>query len=172
MKYDAKTFRLTDSGKFATVALSIGAIGVAISIYGWTSHADQFFRSWLVAFGFWATISIGALFYTLIHHVTGSVKSTNMRRISEALGNGFPLLFILFLPVLFGLHSLYHWSHADVVAVDNILKWKAPYLNATFFTIRSIIYFTIWSVLGYLLYRYSTKHMKGAIQNGLINQAK
>jgi hypothetical protein len=59
----------------------------------------------------------------------------------------------LFLPLLLGLHDLYEWTHAEAVEQDALLRWKAPYLNLTFFLIRALIFFGIWSFLAFLYYR-------------------
>lgn len=64
---------------------------------------------------------------------------------------------VLFLPVLFGMHHLFEWSHADIVAKDPILTQKAPYLNPTFFVVRYVIYFVIWSGLAYTLSGWSRR---------------
>jgi hypothetical protein len=55
--------------------------------------------------------------------------------------------------VVLGLHDLYEWSHADAVANDALLRWKAPYLNVPFFLIRAALYFGIWSFIALLYYR-------------------
>ena len=48
---------------------------------------------------------------------------------------------ILFLPILFGMESLYHWVDKETVAQDALLQTKEPYLNVPFFLIRMVIYF-------------------------------
>ena len=66
---------------------------------------------------------------------------------TRAKGNGLSVpdiilgLAVLFLPIYFGIHSLYEWSHADVVAADPILQKKSAYLNESFFTGRAVAYF-------------------------------
>src|SRR5688572_31559792 len=42
---------------------------------------------------------------------------------------------------LFRSHDLFEWSHAEAVAEDALLRWKAPYLNVPFFLIRAALYF-------------------------------
>src|SRR5260370_39552803 len=54
-------------------------------------------------------------------------------------------------PLFFGLPALYEWAHADVVAQDPILRYKQPYLNATFFIVRTVAYFAIWLLIAFLL---------------------
>jgi len=64
---------------------------------------------------------------------------------------------ILFLPIVLGIHSLYEWSHKEVVAQDIILQHKSPYLNPTFFIVRAAGYFTLWLIMGWLLNRWSAE---------------
>ena len=47
----------------------------------------------------------------------------------------------------FGMHDLYEWTHADVVAHDAILQHKQPYLNMPFFLVRAAFYFAVWNAL-------------------------
>ena len=57
----------------------------------------------------------------------------------------------MFVPLLFGIHSLYEWSHDDVVATDPLLQHKAPFLNVPFFVIRAIAYFAVWILTSRLM---------------------
>ena len=77
----------------------------------------------------------------MIHHLSGGRWSLVLRRTFEASARTIPLMAVLFLPVILGIHDLYEWSHADVVASDPILLHKAPYLNQTGFILRAVGYF-------------------------------
>jgi hypothetical protein len=50
----------------------------------------------------------------------------------------------MFLPVLLGLRSLYHWARPEEVAADPLLQHQAPYLNVPFFVARTVFYFALW----------------------------
>jgi len=100
---------------------------------------------------------LGALFFTLLHHLTRANWSTVLRRLSESIMSNIPFMLILFIPVLLGIHDLYHWSHQDAVATDHLLQLKSPYLNVPFFLVRVAFYFTVWTVVAYALIRYSLK---------------
>ena len=39
------------------------------------------------------------------------------------------------------------WTHADVVAHDEVLQHKALYLNVPFFLVRAAVYFAVWNAL-------------------------
>ena len=157
MQIDLKTYKLTDPGKMGTIALVVGVIGLITSAFGYALDSAQFFHSYLTACVFWVAISLGGLFFTMLHHLTGAKWGIVLRRLSESVGMTLPLMALMFVPIMFGLHDLYHWTHAETVAVDPLLQWKSPYLNAPFFIIRTVVYFVIWSVLATLLYRVSLK---------------
>ncbi len=152
-----QAFHLQKKGAFGTVALATGIAGLLLSVAGLLTDADRFFFSWHVAFGFWTTLALGALFFTMLHHVTGAVWSIVLRRAAEALSMTLPVLFLFFLPVLFGAHSLFEWSRGDLVAQDKVLTAKAPYLNLGFFAARGVAYFLIWTLLAWFLNRYSLR---------------
>ena len=111
----------------------------------------RFLHSYLLAFTYFLSFALGGLFFVLVQHLTGSTALVVVRRLAEMLTAAFPILFVLSLgiiiPLWVGNHSLYLWSDADAVRGDHILEAKAGYLNAPFFAIRMLIYFTVWMVL-------------------------
>ncbi len=157
MKLDTNTYKLTDKGNLGTMALTLGLVGLGASAFGFMQDKVQFYHSYLVAFFFWLTVALGALFFILLHHLTRANWSTVLRRLSESIMSNFPLMLVLFVPVLLGIHDLYHWSHEDAVATDHLLQVKAPYLNVPFFLIRVAFYFTVWTVLALKLIKFSQK---------------
>ncbi len=166
MKFDRTTYRLTDSGRLGTIALSAGIIFLAVSALGYFQDSAQFFLAYMTAFVFWLSISLGGLFFTMLHHLTGAKWSTVLRRMSENIASTIPLMAILFIPLLFGLHELFHWSHAEIFdptspAFDELLAKKEPYLNVPFFLIRAVIYFGVWILLSRLLRKTSLAQDKG-----------
>jgi hypothetical protein len=75
-----------------------------------------------------------------------------------------PYMAALFIPALVGMHTLYHWSHPEAVMHDPLLLAKSGYLNPTFFTIRTVFFFGIWSLLAIKLHGLSLKQDKGDTQ--------
>lgn len=118
---------------------------------------ERFFQSYLVGFLFWIFIPLGAMFFVKVQYLTGSAWSVPMRRIAENVMITIPLGFLLFVPILFGLHELYHWSHADAVAHDKLLQAKSAYLNANGFAVRAFVFFAIWSLWAWRIYQQSVK---------------
>jgi len=130
----------------------LGAIGCAVLGMG---NPRQFFFSWLVAFLFFLTLALGGLFFVLIQYASQGAWGIVVRRLGETFFTTLPVMAVLFVPVLFGLHDLYEWTHADEVAKDALLQWKSPFLNVPFFLIRAGIYFVCWSAIALLYYRAS-----------------
>ncbi|OGC10228.1 hypothetical protein A2V82_05855 [candidate division KSB1 bacterium RBG_16_48_16] len=138
--------------------LPAAAVGLLLlSFIGYFLHPRQFFYSYLTAFVFWLTIGLGALFLTMLHHLTGSVWSVVLRRVYENIMSVVPYFLILLIPVFFGIHELYHWSHKEAVAANAILAKKAAFLNPTFFILRSVLYFGVWYLISRLLCGFSLK---------------
>lgn len=127
------------------------------SIAGYFLAPDRFFQSYLVSFLFWIFIGLGAMFFVKVQYLTGSAWSVPMRRIAENIMVTLPLGFLLFLPILLGIHNLYEWSHPDVVAKDALLRAKSAYLNPTGFSLRAFVFFALWSVWSWRIYQQSTK---------------
>lgn len=155
--------QITDSLEFPSditfpkYATGFGIAGIIASAIGYFLNADQFFFSYLTSFVFFTSFSVGALFLVMIHHVTRSEWGIVIRRIPEVLSANFVYWAIFIIPVLLGMHSLYHWTHEDVVAQDHILQGKVPYLNIPFYVIRQFIFFGIWGYLGYRLHKSSVE---------------
>lgn len=135
-------------------ALIAGLVGLGLTGFGYVSQQEQFFQSYLLAFTFWISLTLGSLMILMIHHLAGGRWGFAIRRILEAGTQTWPIMLLLGLPVLAGMHELYHWTHAD--AIDEILAKKVVYLNEPFFIVRYFVYFVIWGALSMLLTRWSS----------------
>jgi len=132
-------------------ALGIGVLGLIASLAGWILLPEQFYRSWLVAFIFVASVSIGSLILLMIQYLTGGMWGILILRQLEAAVKLMPLIALFFIPVAIGMHALYEWSHAEVMAVDHLLQKKAAYLNAPFFLARAGVSLILWCVVAFYL---------------------
>ncbi len=75
------------------------------------------------------------------------------RRFLEAQMRTLPLVLLFLIIMLFGLKYLYPWTHPDLVANNDVLRHKHPYLNTPFFIARIAVYFAIWLFWGLRLNR-------------------
>jgi len=123
---------------------------------GFALNRQQFHFSYLVAFAYFVSLSLGAMFYVMIQHLTGSAWSVTVRRLMENIMRTLPLAAILILPVIFGTHQLYEWTHAGA-AQDHVLSKKLGYLNDQWFVIRGFITIALWSLFSLKLYSLSRR---------------
>src|SRR5271163_2844919 len=127
-------------------------ISVAACAAGYFQDPERFFRSYVVAFAFTCAIGLGSFFFVMAMYLSGSAASVTVRRIMENIMVTLPVGAILFLPLIFGLKSIYPWTHPEVVAASEALHKKSPFLNENFFVLRTYIYFLLWSIWIFAIY--------------------
>jgi hypothetical protein len=138
-----------------TTGLVVGLVGAAACVAGAMADPNQFFHSYLMAFMFWLGVALGSLAIAMMQYLTGGVWAFVMRRPLEAATRTLPLMAILFLPILLGLHWLYPWT---LPGVDATIRAKALYLNVPFFVVRALIYFAAWLLLAFLVNHWSREN--------------
>lgn len=155
--------------------LKLGHIGL------WASAAGLFFialtvisgdikglsYSYLVAFIFWSTLSWGALFFLLIHHLTGSIWSVIIRRLWENIAGTIPIWGFFFIPILIMSNVIYPWADPNVVSHSTLLLKKSSYLNFPFFAIRGISY---WVILSFIAIRLRNLSLKQDVSPHLVER--
>jgi hypothetical protein len=154
--------KLTDSLEFPQSAnpsraiIAIGVIGIIASLIGLAVNKEQFLFSYLTSFSFFIGIALSSLFLVMIHHITRSSWGVTLRRIPETFSSYLWVFAILFLPILIGMETLYTWTQEQSNwFYEGLREHKSPYLNTPFFIARNVIYFAVWSFLGYKLYKQS-----------------
>lgn len=135
--------------------LLAGAAGTLLSVVGFFIDPAQFYQSYLMAYMLVLGASLGCLALGMIHQLSGGAWGVVTRRMIGASSRVIPVLTILFVPIVLGMHDLYHWTHEDAVAADEILQHKQLYLNTPFFLIRAALYFVVWNALVYFLNTWS-----------------
>jgi hypothetical protein len=165
---DASYTTPVDTSGLQMRALVVGAVALLLCVVGallLPGGGVQFFHAYLVAYVFWTGVSVGSLAILMLHHLSGGGWGLVIRRILEAATRVIPLMFLLFIPIIFGVKILYEWAlplseiaegHREVIA------HKAPYLNVPFFVGRFVFYFVVWGLLMFLLNRWSLEQDKTA----------
>jgi len=146
------------SSRVWLIAGVIGLIGLgaAAVLATTTEHGRQdFFHSYLANFMYFLSLALGGLVFVLISHLTRAGWSVALRRIAEVVGWTVLPLSVLSLVILFGMHDLYEWTHADVVARDELLQHKQAWLNPIFFIVRIMFYFAVWIAMALFFLRKS-----------------
>ncbi|HMO27134.1 MAG TPA: hypothetical protein PKB10_12795, partial [Tepidisphaeraceae bacterium] len=98
-----------------------GALGLGLVFGDDTGGIRRFYFSYLIAYAYFLSIAIGALFFVMIQHLVSAGWSVNVRRIAEGIAAGaFPVLALLSIPILIsvlsGNGSLYRWAWHSVDA--------------------------------------------------------
>ncbi|MGJ8671331.1 hypothetical protein [Rubritalea sp.] len=110
-----------DLGLLKMVSLIVFVVGAALSFYLFTNDTwgAGYAYSWLFAFIFFITLTLGGVFWTTLHHVTNSGWGVSIRRIMENLGFVFPFMAVIAIPLMVPSvqDDLYEWMnrHREVV---------------------------------------------------------
>ncbi len=126
--------------KACYIAVGLGVLAFAI---GLLTDPQRAWVNFLLNYFYWLCIAFAGLFFVAIQHLSGATWSIPVRRIPEMFVSYLPIAAVLFIVLLFGLPSLYEWTHAHVVAHDAILQAKKAYLNTPFFIIRGVLIFVV-----------------------------
>jgi hypothetical protein len=145
------------SRSYISGTLIMIAVGIAALVVGFVSDPQRGWANFLLNNVYFVSLSAGALLFLSIQRVTHSGWSAGFIRVPEAMAGFLPVAAVLFLIMIFGVHSLYHWSHTEAVAQDPLLSHKAPFLNLPFWIIRMVVYFILWILMFVLIRRNSLK---------------
>jgi hypothetical protein len=135
------------SKKFNYITYGLMGLGVIGLGYGFLTDTHRTWANLLMNNYYFLSLALGASFFFSLQYITQSGWSAMFRRVPEALMAYIPYAAIIMLVMFFGLHDIYHWSHPDLVANDELLAHKSPYLNIPFFMIRVVIFFAAWILL-------------------------
>jgi len=136
-------------------AMGVGLVGLLLAFLAAVRDPEHFWPSYLFGYLFWLGLSIGSAAVVMVHHVTGGRWGFVVRRLLEAGARTIVLMAVLFVPLIVGLPHLYEWTHAEVVAADEVLRHKSRYLNIPFFSLRAVVYFVVWIALAHLVTTWS-----------------
>jgi hypothetical protein len=125
------------------------------------ANPGQFFRSYLISYLFWFALALGSFVLLLIHHLTHGIWGVAAHPAFKSAAQTLPLFAVLFIPILFGLKFLYPWAIPEEVMKDSLLQHKSEYLNASFFSIRTGVYFFIWLGLLFAFFQSTKKLSSG-----------
>ncbi|MBI3182774.1 MAG: hypothetical protein HYZ28_11605 [Myxococcales bacterium] len=134
-----------------------GGAGLLSTGAGFLFTPEGALRSYLLAFCYWAGLSVSALILLAAFHAAHAKWMVVLRRALEAMASACWLLPLLFLPIAFGMKQLFPWMEPQALPehVQELVRHKAPYLNAPFFLLRAAFYFGAWIAVAALLRRWS-----------------
>jgi hypothetical protein len=121
-----------------------GILGAAFCGLGFAVARREFYISYLAAFIFWSSLSLGCFYGAAIHYLTSGRWGFSTRRFLEAGYMTLPVALIFLIPLFFGLPQLYPWARPEEVSADKILQHRAGFENLAGFAIRALIFFGVW----------------------------
>ena len=128
------------------VALMVG--GGVLSAIAAVLSPKAFGFSWLLAFMFFLTLALGALFLVMVHHLTDAGWSVATRRVCEHLTSLlFPWLAVLFVPVILFGKQIYSWMTIAEPHANTALNARQPVFSQPGFLAASAIFFGLWWLL-------------------------
>lgn len=168
--------RFTGGGRTMMIALGLGALGLVVTaaLYlvnmGDPAASRGVLASYLTAFVYWIGIAIAMSIWLAIFHAAKARWPIVVRRPMETVGASIPVFVVLVIPILLGMGKLFSWvdpsaGHFDAEQL-RLLAHKQPYLNPTFFTLRTLLYFVICGGAALLQWRWSVDQDEtGSIEN-------
>lgn len=135
------------------LVLAVAGLGVGTALWA-TGRADTsaFLHAWLLAVVFFLAISLGALFFVQVQHLTRAGWSTNVRRLAEIMAAGAPVLALFLLPVLLNAlmqrGDMFEWAAPGAALHEPAVAKKLPFLNAPFLGVRTAVYLLVWAIFG------------------------
>ena len=129
MKVEAKKLEL--STQTTLLALAFVAIGVVSFFLGLSSDAPRIWRAFLLNHLFFMGLSIGAIFFLVIHYLSSSGWVVAVRRVTESIANYFMVAALFTVVIFFGLSKIYPWTNPEFMN-EHALHHKIAYFSNTF----------------------------------------
>src|SRR5665213_1796644 len=166
-------------GKAKTWSLVMIAVGVIGILYGFLlCGAERTFANLLLMGYYFACVCICGIFFCAVQYVAQAGWSVGILRVPQAFGRVLPIAAVILLAIICaGLFITHHgpneegrqtilpylykqWALKGVTTPGNpnynaIIAGKSGFLNIPFFLIRLVIYLGSYSLLGWLLVKYS-----------------
>lgn len=141
-------------------------VGILVAALSFFHTPVRFWVNLLINNFYFTCMALSGLFFLALQNITNSSWMRTYQRIPEAMMNFLPIGMVLMLFGFLGYHSLYEWTHHDVVIKDPVLIKKIGYLNIPFFLIRLVTFFLIWIGLAKII----SHLMNGWEKNNYVSQ--
>jgi len=149
-----------DLSKWRNVPTILMLAGGALALLGFFVNRQQFAYAWLLAFMFFLSLCLGALFLVLVHHLFDAGWSVPIRRFCEHIASLlFPWMALLFLPIALLPRTIYGWMSVNPLT-DRALAAKQPLFTMPMFYFVSAGCFLIWWFLSNRLRYWSLEQDK------------
>jgi hypothetical protein len=136
----------------------IGGVALIAALIGAVTSPDKFYQSYLFSFLLVLGLTLGSLGLLMLQHLTGGNWGIIIRRPLEAAAQNIWLVFIMFVPVVLGMNSLYAaWMDPERRRAEPLSPLQERYLTSSGFLVRAVIYFAIWFALMWFFNSWSRK---------------
>jgi hypothetical protein len=149
---------------FGLVGVGVLSLVVGFLMYGTgdIEHKTRFWAALLQNSVYFLLVANACMFFICATTLAWGGWQVSFGRVAEAISATVPILgvfaVIVLLAIVYGGHEMthiYHWTNAEAVENDPILKGKKAFLNIPFFTVWTILTVGLWSVLGYKMRKIS-----------------
>ena len=149
--------RFTPDERWIKILRVVAILGGVIFILGLFFAPERIWPNVLLANYYLLGLGLAGVFFIAIQYVSNAGWAAAIRRVPESMTSVLPVAAVLMLLMIFGIHTLYHWSHESVVAQDHLLQAKSGWLNTPFFIVRIVVYFGLWILFTLFMVRFSRK---------------
>lgn len=132
-------------------AAYVAALGIVLLVVGAVTSRADFYQSYLYGYLLWMGLTLGCLGLLLLHHLVSGSWGHITQRYMEAAVQTLPVMAILFLPIILGMHELYPWTNHEGATTSHAVAKKLGYLNVPFFLARQALYFAFWMSIAWWL---------------------
>jgi hypothetical protein len=150
-----------DLSRWRNVPIILIVVGFVVGGIGAWANPINFGYSYLVAFMFFLSLGLGALWLVLVHHLFDAGWSVPIRRfcehISQLLWQVMPFFFI---PIAILAPKIYPWMIETNKLEDHALQAKQPLFSTPGFYLASILCFAVWWFLSSRLRYWSLEQDK------------
>lgn len=154
---DIETKNFEFKGGLKSVSLGLILVGILAFVTSFSLNKTVGWVDFYVSNLYFVTMAVSGIFFLSLTGVIQASWLTPYKRIPEAMTKFLPVSFVLMMIGCLGLHTIYEWTHKDVVANDPILLEKVAWLNEPRFIITMVIIFALWIGLSTVLRRFSDR---------------
>ena len=154
---NVQEYKAPDSvGRVQAAGFAIGGVALLATIYAAVSSPKEFYLSYLFSYLLVLGLTLGSLGILMLQHLTGGHWGIIIRRPLEAASRNIWLVLLMFVPIIFGMKTLYSaWLDPEQLKAAPLSAYQQTYLTTGGFLGRAFLYFAIWAALVWLFNSWS-----------------
>lgn len=144
-------------GMLKNVSLCLVFLGLFAFLISFNQNKVVGWVDFTVSNIYFVMLAVSGVFFLSLTGVIQASWLTPYKRIPEAMMSYLPVSLVTMGVGCLGLHTIYEWTHKDVVANDPILIEKVPWLNEPRFIATMFVILILWIGMAKVLRSYSDK---------------